>query len=415
VNISMVIQLTRIILLAGVLLTLGFSHASVHSHKRKLSKKGKRHDWKHEDNIGIHSPQEEIYPWQAQDYTHSNNIESEVYPMLKHGKYAKHHHHSQHKQETQSEYQHEDHNTDKDDPCGNLVCSGRKEVCIYDASTKAAECIHRRVLRIRKKLQRVGFSSNNISRITGGSRHHLYSSSKSPQEIYAYKKKSGKDGHLTENQVIQDEKDSTHTECSVEKLHEMGRRLLDWFKLLQDDAEKEQTHNAGKVKRNSHKKELREKGICECQGPVSWQFTELDVNTDEGLQAEELGDIEANLYESCVTPFLASCDTDSDTIISHNEWCCCFQQIYPPCVQAQRKILGTERAHPVSMPGIFIPTCDRDGFFQHMQCQAGLAQCWCVDRNGNEIKNTRVLGAADCAKYSGRYTGRSPTKDRLTH
>ena len=51
-------------------------------------------------------------------------------------------------------------------------------------------------------------------------------------------------------------------ECSPRDLNEMGRHLLDWFKLLQDeDTMSPEGRIHHKEKRNSRKKELRE-GIC---------------------------------------------------------------------------------------------------------------------------------------------------------
>ena len=50
------------------------------------------------------------------------------------------------------------------------------------------------------------------------------------------------------------------TECSRSELHEMGRRLLDWFKLLQDDYYAREGKSHPKVKRNSKKKELHDDG-----------------------------------------------------------------------------------------------------------------------------------------------------------
>ena len=46
--------------------------------------------------------------------------------------------------------------------------------------------------------------------------------------------------------------------------------------------------------------------------------------------------------------------------------------------------------------GVFIPDCDDDGFYKRLQCHGSKGECWCVDRNGHEIPQTRVKGHAEC-------------------
>lgn len=49
--------------------------------------------------------------------------------------------------------------------------------------------------------------------------------------------------------------------------------------------------------------------------------------------------------------------------------------------------------------GAFVPSCDEDGFFERQQCHGSTGQCWCVDRNGHEIRATRTQGPLDCGEY----------------
>ncbi|XP_046907058.1 nidogen-1-like [Hypomesus transpacificus] len=40
--------------------------------------------------------------------------------------------------------------------------------------------------------------------------------------------------------------------------------------------------------------------------------------------------------------------------------------------------------------GQHVPTCDERGAYEPTQCHGSIGQCWCVDRNGQEIPNTRT-------------------------
>ncbi|XP_048863982.1 nidogen-1-like isoform X1 [Brienomyrus brachyistius] len=40
--------------------------------------------------------------------------------------------------------------------------------------------------------------------------------------------------------------------------------------------------------------------------------------------------------------------------------------------------------------GQFVPECDDAGNYRQIQCHASIGQCWCVNRNGEEIPGTRV-------------------------
>lgn len=57
---------------------------------------------------------------------------------------------------------------------------------------------------------------------------------------------------------------------------------------------------------------------------------------------------------------------------------------------------------PPGPPGVFIPSCDEDGYYRKMQCDRSGGDCWCVDQLGLELTGTRTHGSPDCGK------GRSP-------
>lgn len=52
-------------------------------------------------------------------------------------------------------------------------------------------------------------------------------------------------------------------------------------------------------------------------------------------------------------------------------------------------------------PGVFIPSCDEDGYYRKMQCDQGSGDCWCVDQLGLELTGTRMHGSPDCDDIVG--------------
>lgn len=79
---------------------------------------------------------------------------------------------------------------------------------------------------------------------------------------------------------------------------------------------------------------------------------------------------------------------------------CCLSKhnLAPPCtraIQSVSTILLGDEPKPI---GKFTPTCDEDGFFAPMQCNRN-NDCWCVDRNGAEIKGARTKGFINCGNF----------------
>uniref|UniRef100_A0A673KQ25 H-2 class II histocompatibility antigen gamma chain-like n=1 Tax=Sinocyclocheilus rhinocerous TaxID=307959 RepID=A0A673KQ25_9TELE len=48
-------------------------------------------------------------------------------------------------------------------------------------------------------------------------------------------------------------------------------------------------------------------------------------------------------------------------------------------------------------PGYFKPECDDQGNYMPMQCWHSTGYCWCVDKEGNEIPDTRIRGRPQCS------------------
>lgn len=136
-------------------------------------------------------------------------------------------------------------------------------------------------------------------------------------------------------------------------------------------------------------------GKCHCVKSVMWQFHQLDKNQDHHLDKHEMAVMENNQKEACMRPFLNSCDTDADSRVSKQEWCCCFQA-EAPCDLAQKE------AREGKLLGATMPRCTVEGYFKRMQCNSSTGFCWCADFNGNEIRGTRMYmkkGEPNCGTF----------------
>lgn len=49
--------------------------------------------------------------------------------------------------------------------------------------------------------------------------------------------------------------------------------------------------------------------------------------------------------------------------------------------------------------GVYVPACDAEGYYEHTQCHSSVGMCWCVDKHGVEVPNSRVRGKPNCCKY----------------
>lgn len=50
----------------------------------------------------------------------------------------------------------------------------------------------------------------------------------------------------------------------------------------------------------------------------------------------------------------------------------------------------------------FVPRCKRDGTYEDVQCDASSAECWCVDKDGKELPQTRSKDLVKCPDQSKR-------------
>lgn len=47
-------------------------------------------------------------------------------------------------------------------------------------------------------------------------------------------------------------------------------------------------------------------------------------------------------------------------------------------------------------PGFYKPQCDEEGNYKPKQCWHSTGYCWCVDKNGKELPDTRTRGELEC-------------------
>ncbi|XP_050525231.1 proteoglycan Cow isoform X3 [Daktulosphaira vitifoliae] len=173
---------------------------------------------------------------------------------------------------------------------------------------------------------------------------------------------------------------SWNKDCPPSALQSMGDRLLDWFSVIMADAKRRRTKNKGKAV----------KFINGCKWEVRWMYQHLDLDSDGKLSLQELYDLEHDKNEMCIKPFLDTCDTDGDIFVNPYEWCRCFDNTDRPCTAIKRRI------SPNAL-GVYVPVCDAEGYYEHTQCHSSVGMCWCVDKHGVEVPNSRVRGKPNCS------------------
>ncbi|XP_068225465.1 proteoglycan Cow-like [Palaemon carinicauda] len=163
-------------------------------------------------------------------------------------------------------------------------------------------------------------------------------------------------------------------ECTQDALEAMGNRMLDWFSVIMADS-------------RSRSNSVSTAPLW-CKPEVSWMLGHLDGDHDGRLSVKELYQLEHDDHERCIKPFIDRCDLDRDIFLSSREWCKCFDKSERPCAALRKQSKG--------LLGGYIPECDSEGYYQATQCHAGAGVCWCVDRHGVELPNTRTRNTPNC-------------------
>ncbi|KAL2078577.1 hypothetical protein ACEWY4_026262 [Coilia grayii] len=142
--------------------------------------------------------------------------------------------------------------------------------------------------------------------------------------------------------------------------------------------------------------------VATCKDAIGWMFSKLDTNADLYLDQAELAAINLDKYEVCIRPFFNSCDSYKDGKVSTAEWCLCFWREKPPCLAELERMQVQEPAK--KRLGVYIPSCDEDGYYRKLQCDQARGECWCVDQHGGELMGSRIHGNPDCDEVAG-YSG----------
>uniref|UniRef100_H3CJ51 Testican-2 n=1 Tax=Tetraodon nigroviridis TaxID=99883 RepID=H3CJ51_TETNG len=299
------------------------------------------------------------------------------------------------------------------DPCQNVKCS-RHKVCVAQGYQRAM-CVNRR--KLEQKVQQPGQPEGHErsckscpvtvpSPVCGSDGHNYASECKLEQQACL----TGKDlsvmctgfcpcaaSTITESK--RGGQSIKRNSCTGQDLADLGDRLKDWFQLLHGNAKQ---NNSGRPGSGTSSALDRSLGAS-CKDSIGWMFSKLDTDSDLYLGQAELTAINLDKYEICIRPFFNSCDTYKDGKISMAEWCLCFwRETEPPCLAELEKIQVQGAAK--MNPGMYIPSCDEDGYYRKVQCHQSRGECWCVDQHGGELMGSRIHGNPECDEVAG-YSG----------
>lgn len=202
-----------------------------------------------------------------------------------------------------------------------------------------------------------------------------------------------KDRNLNSVLIRGDPRNGDRRICNAAELKVTRERLIDWFGVILSE------------QKVAHKK-VDTLTFPDCPTDTSNIFMRLDLNGDLKLSPKELFDLEYDNQEKCIKQYIDSCDGDKDGYITPYEWCTCFDQkgkifssIYHLLLISNflplvSKPCRVERNQRRRLYGEYVPKCDYEGYYRPLQCHSGY--CWCVDKHGIELADTRRFGKVDC-------------------
>lgn len=181
--------------------------------------------------------------------------------------------------------------------------------------------------------------------------------------------------------------------CSAKELNEMGQRLFQWFQVILKNQLENENLRSTKILNK-----IRASLVKNCDEEVNFMFLSLDTNKDLRLSMDELYHLEHDQQrEKCLQVYMDSCDSNNDQMLNNNEFCNCFNQ-YRPCYKERNSLLLSGKKTNNKRSISYLPNCDKNGYFEPLQCDKFTKFCWCTDKNGNELANTKKLGKVVCGK-----------------
>lgn len=183
--------------------------------------------------------------------------------------------------------------------------------------------------------------------------------------------------------------------CIGQDLVDLGDWLWDWFQFFYENFKQNGLVSSVVSLVSGLDKSL---GVS-CKDFIGWMFFKLDISVDFFLDQMELVVINLGKYEVCIYFFFNFCDIYKDGWVFIVEWCFCFWRekffclVELECVQIQEVVK--------KKLGIFILSCDEDGYYWKMQCDQSSGDCWCVDQLGLELIGICMYGSFDCDDIVG--------------
>lgn len=116
----------------------------------------------------------------------------------------------------------------------------------------------------------------------------------------------------------------------------------------------------------------------------------VDDDCDSVCSATEIRPVcgsDGKTYQTKCLLRIQKCTSGTKLFIDYNGPC----RAPPSCTEERKRVLKSIRDKGLLSVGIFIPKCDSDGTYSTIQCHRSPVICWCVDKHGEEIEDSRVL------------------------